>query len=101
MAQAYDTSRLATTEEALIVLFCLVDDAYAMRNPNDADEPVAVLYCSCEQKPQIWGEFWWTGEKHDWVFFDNRETSDTYVGRITSCSVCGQGLERKNLKAVT
>ena len=32
MAQAYDTSRLATTEEALIVLFCLVDDAYAMRN---------------------------------------------------------------------
>jgi Transposase DDE domain len=36
MAQAYDTSRLATTEEALIVLFCLVDDAYAMRNSNDA-----------------------------------------------------------------
>jgi hypothetical protein len=36
MAQAYDTSRLATTEEALIVLFCLVDDAYAMLNPNDA-----------------------------------------------------------------
>jgi len=26
------------------------------------------LYCSCEQKPQIWGEFWWVGEKHDWIF---------------------------------
>jgi hypothetical protein len=39
---------------------------------------VAALYCSCEQKPQIWGEFWWTGEKHDWIFFDDRETSETY-----------------------
>jgi hypothetical protein len=62
---------------------------------------VAALYCSCEQKPQIWGEFWWTGEKHDWIFSDDWETSETYAERITSCPACGQGLERKNLKAVT
>lgn len=36
MAQAQDTRRLANTEEALIVLFCLVDEAYAMLNPYDA-----------------------------------------------------------------
>jgi hypothetical protein len=29
---------------------------------------VAVQYGSCEQKPQIWGEFWWVGEKHEWFF---------------------------------
>jgi hypothetical protein len=62
---------------------------------------MAALYCSCEQKPQIWGEFWWTGEKHDWIFFDDRETSETYAERIMSCPACGQELERKNLKAVT
>jgi hypothetical protein len=39
---------------------------------------MAALYCSCEQKPQVWGEFWWTGEKQDWIFFDDRETSETY-----------------------
>ncbi len=43
----------------------------------ERDELVAALYCSCEQKPQIWGEFWWVGEKHDWIFFDDRETSET------------------------
>ena len=34
MAQPNHTSRLAYTEEALTVLFCLVDDAYAMLNPR-------------------------------------------------------------------
>ena len=29
MAQAHDTRASARTEEALTVLFCLVDDAYA------------------------------------------------------------------------
>ena len=33
MAQPNHTSRLAHTEEALTVLFCLVDDAYALLNP--------------------------------------------------------------------
>jgi len=34
MAQANHTPRLADTEEALTVLFCLIDDAYAHLNPN-------------------------------------------------------------------
>jgi len=34
MAQPHHTSRLAATEEAVIVLFCLVDDAYALLNPR-------------------------------------------------------------------
>ena len=34
MAHANHTCRLAETEEALIVLFCLVDDAYASLNPR-------------------------------------------------------------------
>ena len=46
------------------------------------------LNCSCEHKPQIWGEFWWVGEKHDWIF-DDRETSETYTERITRCPACG------------
>ena len=61
---------------------------------------MAALYCSCEQKLQIWGEFWWTGEEHKWAFFDDRETSETYTERITHCPACGQQLERKNLEEV-
>jgi Transposase DDE domain len=34
MAQPNHTPRLAQTEEALTVLFCLIDDAYAHLNPN-------------------------------------------------------------------
>jgi hypothetical protein len=34
MAHAHHTPRLACTEEALTVLFCLVDDAYALLNPR-------------------------------------------------------------------
>ncbi len=33
MARHHHTPRLAATEEAVIVLFCLVDDAYALLNP--------------------------------------------------------------------
>jgi len=62
---------------------------------------VAALYCSCEQKRQIWGEFWWVEGKYDWMFFDDQEWSETYTERITHCLACGQQLERKNLKAVT
>jgi hypothetical protein len=36
MAQANHTPRLAETEEALTVLFCLIDDAYAHLNPHGA-----------------------------------------------------------------
>src|SRR5918998_6900017 len=34
MAQPNHTPRLAQTEEALTVLFCLIDDAYAHLNPR-------------------------------------------------------------------
>lgn len=34
MAQPHHTQQLARTEEALTVLFCLIDDAYALLNPN-------------------------------------------------------------------
>ena len=34
MAQPNHTQRLARTEEALTVLFCLIDDAYALLNPG-------------------------------------------------------------------
>lgn len=34
MARTHDTRRLALTEEALTVLFCLVDDAYNLLNPR-------------------------------------------------------------------
>ena len=34
MAQPNHTSRLTRTEEALTVLFCLVDDAYSLLNPR-------------------------------------------------------------------
>jgi hypothetical protein len=36
MAQHHHTPRLAHTEEALIVLFCLIDDAYMLLNPRGA-----------------------------------------------------------------
>jgi hypothetical protein len=62
---------------------------------------VAWLYCPCEQQCQIWGEFWWTGGKYTWVFFDDRERSETYTDQITQCPTCGQRLERENLERVT
>ncbi len=34
MARTNHTQRLARTEEAVTVLFCLIDDAYALLNPN-------------------------------------------------------------------
>src|SRR3712207_4065767 len=36
MAQPNHTPRLAQTEEALTILFCIVDDAYALLNPHGA-----------------------------------------------------------------
>lgn len=34
MARHHHTPRLATTEGAVIVLFCLIDDAYVRLNPR-------------------------------------------------------------------
>ena len=35
MAQPNHTPHLANTEEALTILFCVVDDAYALLNPRE------------------------------------------------------------------
>jgi hypothetical protein len=61
---------------------------------------VAALRCPCEQEHRIWGELWWVGGKHEWVFYDDLETNETYAENITHCPACGRQLERKNLKAV-
>jgi len=59
---------------------------------------MVALHCSCEQERQIWGEFWWVGKRHEWVFFDDMDRSETYTERrLTHCPACGQRLERKNL----
>ena len=62
-------------------------------------EPVAELYCSCEQGQKIWGEFWWVGGEYRWIFFDDSNTSKTYAEQVTHCPACGRALERKNLRA--
>ena len=62
---------------------------------------MALLLCPCEQQHQIWGEFWWVGEKYDWVFFDNQEWSGTYTERLTQCPACGRRLKREHLNRVT
>ena len=46
------------------------------------------------------GELWWIGGKHEWVFFDDLETSETHAEQITHCPACGRRLERKGLKTV-
>ncbi len=61
---------------------------------------MARLYCPCEQQYPIWGEFWWTG-KYAWVFFDDREWSETYTEQLAQCPACGHRLERENLGRVT
>ena len=59
---------------------------------------MAVLKCPCEQEHRIWGEVWWVGGRHEWVFFDDLETSETHGEQVTHCPVCGRRLERKNLR---
>ena len=62
---------------------------------------VALFYCTCEQKNRVWAEFWWKPDedKHQWVFFDDDNGSDTYGQSITNCSGCGERLHRNTLTA--
>jgi hypothetical protein len=62
-------------------------------------EPVAELYCPCEQRHKLWGEFWWVGGKYQWLFFDDLKSSETYAEQVIHCPACGRLLERKSLKA--
>jgi hypothetical protein len=59
---------------------------------------VAMLRCPCEQEHKIWGEVWWVDGKHEWVFFDDVATSETYREQLTHCPGCSRRLERRNLK---
>ena len=59
---------------------------------------MAVLLCPCTHESRLWAEFWWVGRGHQWVFFDDDETSETYAEQVTHCPGCGRLLERKNLK---
>jgi hypothetical protein len=61
---------------------------------------MAALRCPCNQEHKIWGELWWVGGKHEWVFYDDLETNETYAENITHCPACGRRLERKSLKTV-
>jgi hypothetical protein len=62
---------------------------------------MAALHCPCEEKHEIWGELWWVGGKHEWVFFDDRKTSGTYTVQLTHCLACGRKLERRSLLDAT
>jgi hypothetical protein len=72
-------------------------------NPNvflqREEEPVAELYCPCPERHKLWGEFWWVEGKHQWVFFDDLQTSETYAEQVERCPACGRRLERKILFA--
>jgi hypothetical protein len=58
---------------------------------------MAALRCSCGQGTPIWGEFWWVGGEHRWVFYDDEKTSESYAERITRCRGCGTTLEYTQL----
>ena len=45
----------------------------------------------------MWGELWWTGDEHRWVFFDDDSRSETYTEQIERCPACGRRLERKEM----
>ena len=60
---------------------------------------MAALRCPCEQEHKIWGEVWWVGGRHEWVFFDDLEESETRGEQLTHCPGCGRSLERRKLKA--
>ena len=61
------------------------------------EEPVARLYCPCGQAHELWGEFWWTEGRYQWIFFDYEQKSETYTEQVENCPACGRRLERKNL----
>ncbi len=58
---------------------------------------MAVLYHPCPQRHRLWGELWWVGGEHRWVFFDDLANSNTYAEQVEYCPACGRPLERKGL----
>jgi hypothetical protein len=59
---------------------------------------MVALRCTCQQGPELWGEFWWSEGEHRWVLFDDERTRETYTEYITHCPGCGRPLERKALR---
>jgi hypothetical protein len=59
---------------------------------------MVVLYHPCPESYRLWGELWWVGGEHRWVFFDDLQNSDTYAEQVEYCPACGRPLERKNLR---
>jgi hypothetical protein len=58
---------------------------------------MVALRCTCRQGVDVWGEVWWLGGGHRWVFFDDDRMSETYTERIGSCPWCGKAFERKEM----
>jgi hypothetical protein len=56
---------------------------------------MVMLRCPCQQGPEVWGELWWTGGEHRWVFFDDDRSSETYAEQVEHCPACGRRLEQK------
>src|SRR5215216_5145998 len=74
---------------------CYDEASYPRRTREE--EPVATLYCPCGQAHELWGEFWWTQGRYQWIFFDYAQRSATYAEQVENCPACGRLLERKNL----
>jgi hypothetical protein len=62
---------------------------------------MVMLLCPCSQECRLWAEFWWVGRGHQWMFFDDERTSETYAEQVTHCPGCGTLLDRKTLKATS
>jgi hypothetical protein len=58
------------------------------------------LYCTCSEKHRLWGELWWDGGGPRWVFFDDRDKSETYAEQVEYCPTCGRLLERNDLRMI-
>ena len=56
---------------------------------------MVLLRCPCQEKHKIWGELWWVEGKHEWVFFDDLETSETHAEQITHCPGVVGGLNAR------
>jgi hypothetical protein len=61
---------------------------------------MVVLYCPCPERHRLWGELWWVGEEHRWIFFDDLQNSETYTEQVEYCPACGRPLKRKDLRMI-
>ena len=62
---------------------------------------MVTLRCPCERGKELWGELWWAGEEHRWIFFDDRKAGVIWSEQVTYCQECGSQLERDALRLET